>query len=113
MPFQPEHPGLFDPHTHARTTDPDTSHEAAVKLTDKATMLRTLLTKYHRFQFQGLTAEEASGLCGYTASEGAWKRVSDLKRLGWVEDTGGTRRGVSGRSQAVLRITDAGREQLQ
>lgn len=99
----------LNPTTHARNTDPSTSHTAAARLSDKRTMLRTLLTLYTRWD---LTAEEAAREAGYTAADGAWKRVSDLLRLGLLEDTGEHRPGSSGRGQRVLRITDAGRREI-
>ncbi len=100
----------IDPVTHARTSDPGTSHEAAAKLSDKQTMMRTLLATYRETNW---TAEEASFVAGYSAEDGAWKRVSDLKRAGWIEPTGATRPGSSGRQQQVCRITDKGREALR
>lgn len=108
MPYDP--PTLFDPVTHARTSDPATSHIAAHALSDKTTMMRTLLTTYAKVG--PLTAEDAAEFAGYDPRDGAWKRVSDLKRNGWIEPTGATRPGSSGRPQQVCRITDEGREQL-
>jgi len=51
------------------------------------------------------TAEEAAEAAGYTPADGAWKRVSDLVRLGLLVDTGERRKGRSGRSQRVLRAS--------
>lgn len=99
----------LDPLTHARTGDPDTSHTAAVRLSDKRTMMRTLLVAFNR---RPLTSEEAADICGYDASSGAWKRVSDLHQLGLIEDTGLRRVGRSGRAQMVRRITGDGRAAL-
>jgi hypothetical protein len=107
--FQP----VLDPRSHARATDPSTSLNAAVELTDKATMMRNLLYAYRNDMTDGgLTAEEACAAASYTAEDGAWKRVSDLKAAGWIEPTGTTRPGLSGRAQAVCRITDTGRQAL-
>jgi len=66
-------------------------------------MLATLLRAYTD-NTDGLTAEEAAAAAGYTAADGAWKRVSDLITAGHLEDTGITRRGSSGRDQRVLRL---------
>jgi hypothetical protein len=104
--------GRLNPTTHARTTDPSTSHEAANRLSDKRTMLRKLLLSYSR-PGAWLTAEEVSDRAGYVAADGAWKRVSDLLRLGLLEDTGIKRPGSSGRMQRVLRISEAGRRAVQ
>jgi hypothetical protein len=103
----------LDPSTHARTTDPSTSHAAARRLTDKATMMRNLLLTFSRAGYEGLTAEQAGHRSGYSAWDGAWKRVSDLKRAGWIEPTGDTTGAISGRQVDVLRITEEGRKQLR
>ena len=86
---------------HARATDPDTSHEAAEKLTPKMEMKRRLLAAFA--DGRHLTAEEAAQLAGYRPEHGAWKRVSDLISAGLLEDTGKRRVGRSGRLQRVLR----------
>lgn len=105
---------LFD--VHARSTDPETSKGAARLLGGKAgTMRHRLLLTYDmdaRAWGFGLIAEEAALRCGYTAADGAWKRVSDLLNAGLLEDTGRTRPGSSGRQQRVLRITEKGRAAL-
>lgn len=91
----------------ARVTDPDTSKAAAEGTTTKQKMLDDLLRAYYDNQ-QGLSAEEAAEIAGYTPADGAWKRVSDLKRLGWLFDTGQRVKALSGRSVALLRITPEG-----
>lgn len=101
----------LDPHTHARTGDPRTSHAAARRLAARETMLRRLLAEFARYP-DGLTAEEAAAFAGYTPADGAWKRVSDLALAGWIADTGRNRTASSGRDQIVRRITDAGRRVL-
>jgi hypothetical protein len=72
-------------------------------------MMRRLLWAYHTAP---RTAEEAADTAGYGPDSGAWKRVSDLAVLGWIEDTGDTRPARSGRAQIVRRITDDGRREL-
>ena len=123
--IQPSPPSLFDvvaaeheklmtpePHTLARATDPHTSLAAAKALGGKAgTMRRRLLFAYR--QIEELTADEAAEQAGYSAEDGAWKRVSDLLTAGLIEDTGYTRAGRLGRQQRVLRITAAGVEALR
>jgi hypothetical protein len=108
----------FDPKTHARTTDPDTSHEAARKLRP-GSMIRVCL---RAFADGGpMTADELVAFLGYdptwavqsTRGAGAWRRASDLAALGYVVDTGERRPSFhSGRNQIVRAITDAGREAL-
>lgn len=99
----------LDPHTHARTTDPATSHRAAQRLTDKTTMLRRLLWAY---AVKPMTAEEAADYCQYSAEDGAWKRSSDLAARGLIADTDYARPGRSGRLQIVRAITQEGRNAL-
>jgi hypothetical protein len=94
----------LDPRTHARKGDPDTSHDAASKLSDQTTMMRTLLIA---FTDGPLTAEEAADWCGYDPWASS-KRVSDLALAGYIEDTGLRRPGESGREQIVRAITDKG-----
>lgn len=99
-----------DPNTLARRSDPETSHLAARAL-DGGTMRRRLL---EAFAVALDTAEGAAARAGYSPADGAWKRVSDLLNLGFLEDTGARWVGVrSGRPQRVLRITEAGREALR
>jgi hypothetical protein len=83
----------------ARTSDPDTSHAAAGTLGSHAETMRVRLLE--AIQAGAKTAEEAADACGYTANNGAWKRVSDLKTAGRVRDTGIRRPGRSGRAQVV------------
>jgi hypothetical protein len=98
---------IYDHIPHARNTDPATSKEAARRLSDKHTMMRTLLLVFA--SHDRLTTERACQLAGYTAADGAWKRVSDLLAKGWVSDTGDTMLGSHGRSQRLLAITVEGR----
>lgn len=90
----------FDPRSHARTSDPSTSHAAAAELTTADDHRSRLLAAF-RGQPAGLTADEAASIAGLLAV-GYWKRVSDLKRDGLVVDSGRTRPGRSGRAQRVL-----------
>lgn len=94
---------------HARRTDPDTSHAAARSLTDKAAMMRRLLVVYAAAP---MTAEEATEAAGFGPEDGAWKRISDLARLGLIEDTPVRRYAHTGRPQVVRAITRAGRDVL-
>lgn len=106
---RPGHPHL-EPRTHARTSDPATSHAAAAQLSDKASMLRALLLTFHT---SNRTAEEAATTAGYGPADGAWKRISDLKNAGHIAPTGRTRPGVSGRAQQVYAITEQGQQALR
>ena len=102
---------VYDAIPHARTSDPATSHESAARLADKHTMMRTLLLVFAGHT--ALSAERAAHLAGYGPEDGAWKRVSDLKRLGWVDPTGDTTLSSQGRRVALLAVSEKGRQQLR
>lgn len=90
---------------HARSTDPETSHAAAKPTYRTFTLMGNLYSVY-KDAYQngmGLTASEAAVAAGYTDADGAWKRVSDLLKMGLLEDTGITRPGPHHRKQRVLR----------
>lgn len=99
----------IEPGRHARRTDPETSHEAARQLSNKVTMMRRLLGTFAQAP---RTASEAIARAGYGPEDGAWKRVSDLKRLGLIRDTGLSLPGPFGRRQRVLAITHDGLKEL-
>ena len=93
----------------ARTSDPETSHEAgeAVRRTS-GTIRRALLLAYAAHP-AGLTDEEAGDIVG---RDGAWKRCSDLRRDGLIVPLTTGRRASSGAIQRVCAITSKGREAL-
>ena len=84
---------------NARRTDPRTSRAAAASL-DARGHLGILSRAYREAGERGLTDEEAATATGLAS---AWKRCSDLRRLGFIVATGGTRRGSSGRDGIVCR----------
>lgn len=95
----------------ARLSDPETSHASAARLRTRSLTV-ALLRAYASAPLSGLTAEEASQRVGNP--DGAWKRVSDLQRLGLIEPAvdefgrAATRTASSGRQQRVLTITGLG-----
>jgi len=91
---------LFSP-ALARTSDPSTSKAAARSL-DTCATLAFLAEIYQSAGAGGLTDEEAGMLSGI---DGAWKRCSDLRRLGIIGPNGTTRRQSSGRSARVCVYT--------
>ena len=93
--------GLFA-QTHARSTDPPTSKRAADSL-DPRSLLYRLAQVYEAAGAAGLTDEEAAAQAGIPT---AWKRCSDLRRLGWIKTNGATRVGSSGRDQMVCVWTE-------
>jgi len=92
----------FNPHEHARGTDPGTSKAAAaaVAATAPTLMERILailtvcgpLTHYEAARRLQLPADKVH------------KRFSDLKNKGLIEPTGLTRPGLSGRAQTVWAV---------
>jgi hypothetical protein len=90
---------LFSAATRARASDPATSRAAARSL-DTRTILGQLCAAYADAGAVGLTDEEAGTRVG---KAGAWKRCSDLRRLGYIVATGETRTGSSGREGIVCR----------
>lgn len=97
---------LFAAPPIARSTDKATSHAAAEALESRGMVIGHVLRAFGGAGERGATASEIEAV---VPVPGAWKRVSDCERLGWVRDSGLTRVGASGRSQAVRVITDAGR----
>lgn len=96
----------------ARSNDPDTSQEAAVAAAQskplRAIMLRLLVHFAGGLEW---TSEEVSLRAGLEP-EKCSKRTSDLIRLGYLEPTGETRRGSTGRRQRILKATERGREAI-
>lgn len=94
-----------------RASDPDTSRAGAESI-QKAlgARLRTLLAVYWHAYPNGLTDEQA---CDSAALfHGGWKRCADLRRLGFIRDTGERRPLSSGRNGMVCVITAEGQEEL-
>ena len=81
----------------ARADDPETSKEAAAML-EVGSRLALLLDLYRAAGGDGLTDEEAGSRAGF---DGAWKRCSDLRKLGLIEPNGRTRLSSTGRRQRV------------
>lgn len=85
----------------ARTTDPDTSHEAARKLNTR-TQKDMLMRAYHKAGEYGLTDEEAGVVARlYRTGSCHWHRSSDLAREGRIVNTPIRRMNRSGRSGMV------------
>ena len=98
------HPELpFNPHTLARLTDPDTSHEAAASA-------ESLRTKHHQqilsafFDLPGvmLAAEQIADLIGLDMVA-VCRRLHELERSGILEKTGSRHINRSGRGAAKYR----------
>jgi hypothetical protein len=94
-----------------RLTDPDTSQDGARDVQiRRGTQAAQLLEQYAQHR-QGLTDEEAgvrSGLARRGA--GYWKRCADLRRLGFIVDTGVRRELSTGSKGMVCVLTAKGLE---
>jgi hypothetical protein len=90
---------LFAEPPRARRSDPQTSKDAAAALSPGSS-LEALAVVYKAAGMFGMTDEEAGDA---VAIPGAWKRCSDLRRLGLIADTGLVRKARSGRAQRVCR----------
>ena len=87
--------------SHARTTDPDTSHEAAAKLST-LTQKNLLMRAYKKAGEKGLTDEEAGINAGlYRSGSCHWHRSTDLAAEGRILNTPLRRMNRSGRSGMV------------
>lgn len=108
--------GVDRDHALARISDHSTSHEADAVLRERegpasvvkqGSLRHRALQVFFRFD---ATADEVQIA---TRIDGIWKRVSDLKNLGFLEATGQRREARSGRMQEVYAITPAGLEALE
>jgi hypothetical protein len=94
-----------------RLLDPETSANGAADVRPRqGSQAMQLLTEYAQARI-GLTDEEAGHRSGLAArGAGYWKRCSDLRRLGFIEDSHTTRPGISGSEMMVCTITAKGLE---
>jgi hypothetical protein len=106
--FDSDPVGAYAPHEHVRTTDPDTSHEAAWSVTD-ATVVQARVVAIYEAHPAGLTDEELvaayardwPGTRSLESRASPRKRRSDLARAGVLIDTGERRTLTSGRRGIV------------
>lgn len=92
----------------ARSTDPQTSRDAALLINAKATTARVQLLKVHVENPRGLTDEEAATLAGLSLLSEYSTRCSELKRMGVLLDSGTTREGQTGVHRLVRMVSDYG-----
>lgn len=98
--------------TLVRSTDPNTSREAAFTLDPETGNWRVAFCLYHNEP--GLTCDEMDDLYagfGWTNHDGEpHKRVDTLRKVGWVEDSGLVRPSKkTRRNQIVWVMTEKGR----
>ncbi len=90
---------------HARATDPDTSHEAALSKVDEFARDLVLVLATLADNPDGLTSEQISDRIRLS-HWAVTKRVSDGKNAGLIVDTCLRRRNRSNRRAAIWRLAD-------
>lgn len=86
----------------ARSTDPDTSHDAA-KSFDPTALEAKVLEIIREYGTDGCIADQIIQRFPHEQSHTITPRFAPLMRKGWIEDTGDRREGHSGRLQRVVR----------
>jgi hypothetical protein len=88
-----------------RTNDPDTSHAAAnsVDTSQLESMVYEVISKYP----DGCIADDVERELANLRSHSITPRFAPLMRKGFIFDTGERRMASSGRSQRVVKVTEA------
>jgi len=103
--------GLVNGWLGVRANDPATSKAGAKESVMSARSHRyKLLVCYQAADLTDSEAGQASGLA--QTGSGYWKRCSELRQAGYIEDLGKVRTVHTGMQQRVCSITQAGREIL-
>lgn len=98
---QPEIPG-------ARNTDPVTSHAGAEDVKVRAGSQRAKMLNAFAYLVEATDEEAMERAPGISLRSCWWKRASELRQGGYIEDTGETRIGSQGSARMVSRITSKG-----
>ena len=107
-----EQQSLFDrifgtsPKELVRTTDPDTSHQAAVSV--DTSKLEALVYEVIAKHPEGCIADDVEHELAYLRSHSVTPRFAPLIRKGFIYDTGERRKASSGRSQRVMKVVKNG-----
>jgi len=107
---------MFDDLPLFRSTDPATSRQGAQDvLPRRDSQQGQLLRVYGENRIYGLTDEQAGDLSGLAKKPKCcyWKRCSELRQKGLIEDTGQEALSSAGSSMMVCRLTAKGAELLQ
>ena len=94
-----------------RSTDPETSRAGAKDVKPRqGSQQALLLAVYADHKLTGLTDEEAGDLSGLSQKPKCcyWKRCSELRAKGLIEETGETRLSSAGSEMRVCRVTADG-----
>ncbi len=101
----------FELASFVRPTDPATSRMAAESPKNRlrwGSQRQRLLSAFAEAA-EGLTDEEAGKATGLYASRACyWKRCGELRDLGWIADTGRTRKSDCGHEVIVCAVTQSG-----
>ena len=93
----------FDAYSHARRSDPETSHIAARRTREFAGgHIATILAALEDAGEAGLTIDEIAKRCALTSTQCA-RRLPDMQKLRLAIPTGFTRLSASGRPERVWR----------
>jgi hypothetical protein len=104
-------PIMFDDLPLFRSTDPATSRQGAKDvLPRRDSQQGQLLRVYGENRIYGLTDEQAGNLSGLAQKPKCcyWKRCSELRQKGLIEDTGQEALSSAGSSMMVCRLTEKG-----
>ena len=98
-----------------RSSDPATSRKAAEQVAPRAGSQMARLLAHYGAAVLGLTDDQAGQKVAENsgAIAGYWKRCADLRRLGYIIDTGTTRDSNQGCQAMVCAITAKGQEALK
>jgi hypothetical protein len=107
---------MFDDLPLFRSTDPATSRQGAKDvLPRRDSQQGQLLRVYGTHRINGLTDEQAGDLSGLAQKPKCcyWKRCSELRQKGLIEDTGLEAMSSAGSLMMICRLTAKGAELLQ
>lgn len=106
LPPRPER--VIESTPTARVTDPPTSHMASMQVRMRAQGSKAALLLAHYDAGRDLTDEEAADLAGVSLSSEYATRCSELRNLGFLDETGREREGRAGMARMTSVITVAG-----
>lgn len=95
---------MFDPIPLARSSDPDTSHQAAARVHEFGDKHHGIIAVCLR-QHGSLTADQIAALTRLDKYQ-VCRRLPEMERAGMVEPTGETRTTTSGRQARCWRLCD-------
>ena len=98
-----------------RSSDPSTSRKAAEQVAPRRGSQMARLLACYGSAVLGLTDDQAGQKVAENSGviPGYWKRCADLRRLGYIIDTGATRDSNQGCAAMVCAITAKGQEALK